>query len=268
MIAIDATGSNDRTRFGGSVNYHALSEYKHKRNPYEMVMGLSVTLLKQDRDCRIPLYFFGSRQANACRETPGVLFYGECKIENGDPKPLIDMYRDGIEQQTLDGPTDFRPMIDIAIADVERSKQYTMLFIISDGGVNRDIQGHCDKLINAANYPLSITCVGIGDGNFDTMQEFDDLKGRRVDNFQFTRMLDVCAMEQMEAMKKEFFYRTFMEAPIQYRQFKKVLGYEPPARKTQVRRFDTYQGVPGGIGNVPPYESNMATVPEGEHETR
>ena len=46
-------------------------------------------------------------------------------------------------------------------------------------------------LIKASSYPISFCAVGLGDGPFEKMQYFDDMKGRRFDNFQFVNFSDI-----------------------------------------------------------------------------
>ena len=38
-------------------------------------------------------------------------------------------------------------------------------------------------IIEASSYPISICALGFGDGPFDSMQRFDDMPGRKFDNF-------------------------------------------------------------------------------------
>jgi hypothetical protein len=234
VLAIDATGSNDRTRFGGAVNYHDISS--PKKNIYESVIDIAATLFKQDRDGTIPLFFFGSTEANNDINYPGVLFAGEYQVKGGDPSALLAGYRQNIACQTLDGPTDFRQIFSVVANEVRKTKQYTVLIIISDGGVNVDIEGHLRSLRQISDLPLAITCIGIGNGDFTTMQKFDDAEGRVLDNFQFTNMADVCSVENLYKMREYFFYHAFMEVPIHHKLCREKLHYEPTAQIVHVRR--------------------------------
>jgi E3 ubiquitin-protein ligase RGLG len=97
----------------------------------------------------------------------------------------------------MTGPTSFAPIIETAIGIVDNSGgQYHVLMIIADGQVTRSVDtgyGHfspqekntIDAIVKASNYPLSIVLVGVGDGPWDMMHEFDDnIPSRTFDNFQ------------------------------------------------------------------------------------
>ncbi|RWW68075.1 hypothetical protein BHE74_00024435 [Ensete ventricosum] len=96
------------------------------------------------------------------------------------------------------GPTSFAPMIEMAVTIVEQTGgQYHVLLIIADGQVTRSVDTHLgrlssqeqrtvDAIVKASEFPLSIILVGVGDGPWDMMKEFDDnIPARSFDNFQF-----------------------------------------------------------------------------------
>lgn len=222
MVGIDATKSNEMS---GALSFagRSLHDLTYTRdNPYMAVMKVAIKFFQRDLDSNIPLSYFGSVQAN---QLGGVQTVKVCRgIDD-----LVNTYRASIPYQTLSGPTTFIPLIREAVERCKSTKKYHILLIVTDGAV-QDEEKHYKALTEASHYPLSIVCVGVGDGPWDMMNRFDDRmpKGKVFDNFQFVSFPDIAKKEATVAMQEEFFFQAFMEVPMQYEFIKKKLGYEPP----------------------------------------
>lgn len=228
IVGIDFTKSNEWTgknSYGGR-SLHAIGG---EPNPYEKALSIiGRTLPKFDDDNLIPCFGFG----DSTTHDKYVFSF------NADHRPcegfeeVFSRYRTIVPHLRLAGPTSFAPIINAAIDIVEESGgQYHLLIIIADGQVTRSVDvaygqqspqeaATIRAIVNASSYPLSIVLVGVGDGPWDMMREFDDnLPERSFDNFQFVNFTEIMNSRNLNAHQKEakFALNALMEIPLQYR---------------------------------------------------
>lgn len=226
IVGIDFTKSNEWT---GSRSFHrrSLHHIGKNLNPYEEAISIiGQTLSTFDEDNLIPCFGFGDVST---QDREVFSFYTD-RYCNGFEEVLA-RYREIVPNLPLAGPTSFAPIIEMATTIVEESRgQYHVLLIIADGQVTRSIdsprgqlsyqeKNTIDAIVNASNYPLSIILVGVGDGPWDMMKEFDDnLPARKFDNFQFVNFTEIMA-KNVDWLRKqtEFALASLMEIPSQYK---------------------------------------------------
>jgi hypothetical protein len=87
----------------------------------------------------------------------------------------LSAYKGCISRIQLYGPTNFAPSIN-HVAGIARNhtdgSQYFILLIITDGIIT-DMPQTKKDIVNASNLPLSIIIVGVGNADFDAMDELD-----------------------------------------------------------------------------------------------
>jgi len=97
----------------------------------------------------------------------------------------LGRYSELVNQVALAGPTSFAPIVRKAVEIVQQQKSYHILVIIADGQVN-NAKTSAKAIAEASHFPLSIIVVGVGDGPWEEMEEFDDaIPTRKFDNLQF-----------------------------------------------------------------------------------
>uniref|UniRef100_A0A7N0TR92 RING-type domain-containing protein n=1 Tax=Kalanchoe fedtschenkoi TaxID=63787 RepID=A0A7N0TR92_KALFE len=227
IVGIDFTKSNEWTG-KESFNGRSLHHISSRLNPYEQAISIiGKTLAAFDEDNLIPCFGFGDASTH---DQDVFSFYPDDKCCHGFEE-VLSRYREIAPHIRLSGPTSFAPVIEMATSIVEQSGgQYHVLLIIADGQVTRSVDtdpGHLspqeqrtvDAIVQASKFPLSIILVGVGDGPWDMMREFDDnIPARDFDNFQFVNFTQIMAKNVPQTRKEtEFALSALMEIPSQYK---------------------------------------------------
>ena len=230
IIGIDYTKSNE---WSGSKTWSPSLSLHHiggeHLNPYQQVISIiGKTLSYLDEDQLIPVFGFGDIITKGTSCFP---FYNDIQTEGGGShakycwqfEEVLKRYTEITPQVKMSGPTNFAPLIKEAIKIVKFTKDYHILIIITDGDVN-SVKETSEAIVEASNYPISIICIGVGDGPFELMEKFDDeLPERRIDNFQFVNFAKIMS-KSTDPSKQEILFALYalMEVPEQYKQFRKL----------------------------------------------
>ncbi|WJX53412.1 E3 ubiquitin-protein ligase rglg2 [Trifolium repens] len=227
IVGIDFTKSNEWTG-KRSFNRKSLHHIGNGQNPYEQAIAIiGKTLSTFDEDNMIPCFGFGDASTH---DQDVFSFHSDERCCNGFEE-VLSKYREIVPCLRLAGPTSFAPIIEMAMTIVEKSGgQYHVLLIIADGQVTRSVDTQhgklssqekktIDAIVKASEYPLSIVLVGVGDGPWDMMREFDDnIPARAFDNFQFVNFTEIMS-KKVDSNRKEteFALAALMEIPSQYK---------------------------------------------------
>lgn len=228
ILGVDFTKSNTwtgRESFNGKSLHH-IAGPESPRNPYEQVIDIiGRTLEEFDDDRLIPAYGFGDATTGSRKCFP----FNPSDVPSHGVQAVLERYQEVAAMVDLAGPTSFAPVIHRAIEIVREEQAYHILVIIADGQVtDASPTGETARaIIEASHYPLSIVVVGVGDGPWGAMEEYDDQLTERVfDNFQFVDFNRVKIEAQaahrgdtagLDArMEARFALNALMEIPDQY----------------------------------------------------
>jgi E3 ubiquitin-protein ligase RGLG len=233
VVGIDFTKSNLWTgmdTFGGE-SLHRIAGPDKEENPYEKVLSLMIAALGRFTSGTIPCFGFGDVKT---RHHSCFSFYDGRHCD--DLPDVKKRYRELAVTTELSGNTNFAPVINATIKIVNEAPEpyYTILVIIADGQVTEEKET-IKAIVDACKKPISIVCIGVGDGPWEKMREFDDgLPQRAFDNFQFVSLqeiLDRCKSDPGLKLEEEFALSVFMEIPDQYADIKKLGLLDRPKQK-------------------------------------
>jgi len=224
IIGVDFTASNEwqgRQTFGKN-NLHKLNGVRSSQvfNPYQKVINiLGRTLQPFSETEAIYVYGFGDSVTQDTGVFSLTTDHSPCK----DFREVLVRYNEAVREVTLSGPTSFAPIIWKSVQHVvESGNKFHILVIIADGQMEEE-EPTVASIVEASNVPLSIVLVGVGDGPWHLMEEFDDhLPTRNFDNFQFVNF----HASQHDAKNPEtaFALSCLMEIPAQY-EIMRDMGY-------------------------------------------
>jgi len=220
IIGVDFTGSNKtsgKLTFGGK-SLHTVQN--GVQNPYQEVIEIvGKTLEVFDDDKLIPVFGFGDEKT----KDKSVFAFKK----DGSPchgfQEVLEEYTKIASRISLSGPTSFAPLINETIKIVKEAQSYHILIIIADGQISKGApeKDTAKAIVEASKYPISIITVGVGDGPWDQMEEYDDKLPKRVfDNFQFVPFHKT--MERAENREVTFSIAALQEIPDQYSIIKKT----------------------------------------------
>ena len=180
FIALDFTKSNKDPTVPGSL--HSFNDPDGNPNDYVRAIHSVVDILQHyDSDKKVPVYGFGARLP------PLFSHCSHCFACNGDyfnpevtgTDEIIRVYREAVSAVALHGPTNFHEIVrlvaDVAApyADPDVGKQnYSVLLILTDGVIT-DMKQTVNEVVRAADFPMSIVVVGIGEEDFGLMKMLD-----------------------------------------------------------------------------------------------
>jgi hypothetical protein len=182
MVAIDFTGSNGDPRLPESLHYW----HESKQNMYQQAINAVGSILAPyDSDQKIHAWGFGAKvNGNISHCFPLTLDDKSTEVDGLDG--LMKYYKNALFHVGLSGPTLFHPVISKAaeLTSAEKFSQanqhYSILMILTDGQMGDDIYNlTVESIQKAAEQPMSIIIIGIGDDSFENMRllDGDDMKG-------------------------------------------------------------------------------------------
>ena len=173
-VAVDFTASNGHPQDRRSLHY---LDPNFGDNQYTTAIKAVGSIIEDyDTDKMFPALGFGARVPptnqvshefflNLRQDNP------YCERVDG----LLQAYYTALRSVTLYGPTNFAPVIKHVTrfaSAYQDGSQYFVLLIITDGIIT-DLEATKHAIIDACDLPLSIIIVGVGNEDFQTMEELD-----------------------------------------------------------------------------------------------
>lgn len=171
-IAIDFTGSNDYPYNKSSLHYISNGFI----NNYEAAIRACGSVIScYDYDQQFPVYGFGGYPKNIVGSYQCFNLNEEAEPEIHTIEEVCRIYREKTLEISFSGPTNFAPIISKVNETIRANNNrmnYNILMILTDGAIS-DMNNTIKEIVIGSKLPLSIIIVGIGNGNFGSMDALD-----------------------------------------------------------------------------------------------
>jgi len=175
IVSIDYTGSNGAPSQKNSLHYYNPATPNLMNGYMEAICSVGEILSYYDSDKLFPTFGFGAKVNNAVSHCFPLNFNEQNPCVAG-VQGILQAYINSLTTVELWGPTNFAPTIktatQYALNQSANGQVYTVLLILTDGIIT-DMNLTKDALVEAANAPLSVVIVGIGNADFSEMVALD-----------------------------------------------------------------------------------------------
>ena len=232
LVAVDFTGSKGHQSSPSSL--HHISPHGQPNQYQQCIHCVGDVLEFYDHDKEFPTWGFGGvTRPGGAAEHCFNLVQGSPGATASGISGIMEAYNSAVQTVQLSGPTIFSQVLQTATAMATAGcdgSAYYVLLIITDGVIT-DMEATRDAIVAACDVPLSVLIVGVGNANFDRMEELDgddtvlrDSRGRvaKRDIVQFVAFRDF-ARRSPQAFSSEL----LAEIPAQLIGFMKSRGIQP-----------------------------------------
>jgi len=175
-VAVDFTGSN------GSPTSPSSLHYMNPMQPNQYVNSIRAVghvIQDYDTDKMFPALGYGAKLPDGSVSHHFSLTGNEQNPYCAGVEGIVAAYSSILPTVQLWGPTNFAPVINqlngfatAAHNSPAKGSAYFILVILTDGVIT-DMSATKDAIVASSHLPMSIIIIGVGNANFDMMEELD-----------------------------------------------------------------------------------------------
>ena len=170
-VGIDFTASNGDPKSKSSLHYLSGEPNQYQR----AIKEIGQIVVAYDKDKIVPSFGFGAVVKGSTKHVFPLALEGSPNAQGWEG--TLNSYKQCLSSVELSGPTNFSPLIKTIKDTVQQNYSrdpslYTVLLILTDGGIS-DMSATVKEISDASRLPMSIIIVGVGETEFDNMEDLD-----------------------------------------------------------------------------------------------